>query len=241
MQFAHRVAVITGAGSGIGQAVARALAQQGATLCLIGRNLDRLKATAENLPAGVQAARCYHADVSCDQDIHALGAWLRKEFKQIDILVHSAGVISLGRSDAASVIDFDQQYRVNVRAPYLLTQAMLPLLYACRGQIVFMNSSAGLGAKANQAQYAATKHALTAVADSLREEVNPAGIRVLSVYIGRTATPMQVAVHEAEGKPYHPHRLLRPEDIATVVVNALSLARTAEVTEIRIRPLQKSG
>jgi NADP-dependent 3-hydroxy acid dehydrogenase YdfG len=88
-------------------------------------------------------------------------------------------------------------------------------------------------------QYAATKHALKAIADSLREEVNAEGLRVLSVYPGRTASPMQAAVHEMEGRAYHPERLMQPEDVAAVVINALSLPRSAEVTDIYIRPLLK--
>jgi len=126
-----------------------------------------------------------------------------------------------------------------VRGPYLLTQCLLPLLRRRPGQVVFINSSAGLTARANVGQYAATKHALKAVADSLRDEVNRDGVRVLSVFPGRTATPTQEALHRLEGRPYRPERLLQPADVAAVVVHALGLPRTAEVTEIKIRPLVK--
>jgi NADP-dependent 3-hydroxy acid dehydrogenase YdfG len=102
-----------------------------------------------------------------------------------------------------------------------------------------MNSSAGLSARAGVAQYAATKHALKAIADSLREEINDDGVRVLSVFLGRTATPMQAAVHEMEGREYYPELLLQPEDVASVIINALSLPRSAEVTDIIVRPLAK--
>ncbi len=111
------------------------------------------------------------------------------------------------------------------------------MLRARRGQIVFINSWAGFNARAGAGQYAATKHALRAIADSLREEVNSEGLRVLSVFPGRTATPMQETMHAIEGKEYLPERLQQPEDVAAVVVNALLLPRTAEVTEIRMRPL----
>src|SRR5690242_6858519 len=102
-----------------------------------------------------------------------------------------------------------------------------------------MNSSAGLSARAGVGQYAATKHALRAIADTLREEVNTDGIRVLSVFPGRTASPMQATVHANEGRVYHPDHLIQPEDIAKVVIDALSLPRTAEIMDIRIRPLRK--
>jgi NADP-dependent 3-hydroxy acid dehydrogenase YdfG len=142
--------------------------------------------------------------------------------------------------EAARIEDLDVQYSVNVRAPYMLTQHLLPLLTAAQGQIVFVNSTVGLMAKRPEVgQYGATKHALRAVADSLREEVNANGIRVLSVYLGRTATPLQETIHRLEGREYHPEALLQPDDVAAVVLQALFLPPTAEVTDISIRPMRK--
>jgi NADP-dependent 3-hydroxy acid dehydrogenase YdfG len=140
----------------------------------------------------------------------------------------------------ARLEDFDRQYRVNVRAPYLLTQLLLPRIISSRGQIVFVNSSAGLHARKGVGQYAATKHALRGIADSLREEVNEHGVRVLSVFLGRTASRMQANVYGREGRPYRPELLLQPDDVASVIVHALELPRTAEVTDIHLRPLLKS-
>ena len=98
----------------------------------------------------------------------------------------------------------------------------------------------GVHARANVGQYAATKHALKAVADSLRDEVNSDGVRVLSIFAGRTATPMQETIYRLENKAYDAQLLLQPEDIASVVIHALTLPRTAEATDIHIRPLVKS-
>ena len=237
--FADQIAVVTGASSGIGRVLASALAAQGATLCLVGRRVENLKAVAESASATAGRVECYHVDLTQDQDIRALTASLERDFGALDLLIHSAGVYALGSIEAAPVEDFDRQYRTNVRAPYLITQALLPMLRSRRGQVVFMNSTAGVRAPANVGQYAATKHALKAVADSLREEVNAEGIRVLSVYLGRTASPMQQAIHALEGKPYHPELLIQPNDVAAVVINALSLPRSAEVTEISMRPFIK--
>jgi NADP-dependent 3-hydroxy acid dehydrogenase YdfG len=89
-------------------------------------------------------------------------------------------------------------------------------------------------------QYSATKHALKAITDSLREEVNADGIRVLSVFPGRTATPQQATLYKLGRKDYQADLLLQPEDIASIVIAALTLPHTAEVTEIHIRPLLKS-
>lgn len=190
VSFKDQIAVITGASSGIGKSIALGLAAEGAKLCLLGRKLETLETVAEIAQKTAPRVLYYQVDLTIDEDIHRLTDSLQGDFGYIDLLVHSAGVISLGLLESAPVEDFDWQYRTNVRAPYVLTQALLPMLRLRRGQIVFINSSAGLNASANVGQYAATKHALKAIADSLRQEINAEGLRVLSVYPGRTASPM---------------------------------------------------
>jgi NADP-dependent 3-hydroxy acid dehydrogenase YdfG len=238
MAFQGQVALVTGASSGIGQAIALALTAHGAALCLVGRRPDALEPVAKKTQTAAQI-KCYRADLTLDKDIETLVAHVRQDFGYLDILIHSAGVFSMGPVESAPAEELDWQYRTNVRAPYILTQALLPILRPRKGQIVFINSSAGLSARANVSQYAATKHALKAIADSLRAEVNAEGLRVLSVYPGRTATPMQATIHKMEERTYHPDRLMRPEDVADVVLNALCLPRSAEVTDIHVRPLAK--
>lgn len=238
MIFPDQVAVVTGAGSGIGRAVAVGLAAGGAEVCLVGRRADALEETA-SLVRGTRV-HSYPTDLTVDAEVSAFAQRIADERGRVDMLIHSAGVIASGPLEAAPVAIFDWQYRTNLRAPYLLTQLLLPMLRLQRGQIVFINSTAGLNARASVSQYAATKFGLKALADSLREELNPAGVRVLTVYPGRTASPMQATVHEAEGKPYKPEGLLQPEDVAKLVLQALSLARTAEITDISVRPMAKT-
>ena len=120
-----------------------------------------------------------------------------------------------------------------------MTQLFLPSLSQRQGQIVFINSTAGLAAAAGVSQYSATKHALKALADSFREELNELGVRVLSVYLGRTATPMQAKLCAEEGLKYRPERLIQPSQVAESVVGALALGKEAEVMDIRIRPMLK--
>nr|MBA2641979.1 SDR family NAD(P)-dependent oxidoreductase [Actinomycetota bacterium] len=124
-------------------------------------------------------------------------------------------------------------------APLQLTEVLLPALRKARGQVVFVNSSAANRPSVANAMYAATKRDLRAVADSLRDEVNPDGVRVLSVYAGRTATPMQEAVHEHEHRTYTPQLLMRPEDVTHVVLAALTLPPSAEITDVSLRPMAK--
>ena len=239
-QLTGRVAVVTGASSGVGRAIALALARQGAQLCAVGRNSNAL---AETVAAARQfsPATTFPLDLTVEENLETLLRHLEEKAGKVDILVHSAGVIHQELMERARIEDLDLQYATNVRAPYLVSQRLLPFLARARGQIVFINSSVGLAVKRPEVgQYAATKHALKAIADSLREEVNPKGIRVLTLYLGRTATPMQQALFQQDGREYHPETLLQPEDVASVVVHALMLPSTAEVTDISIRPMAKS-
>jgi NADP-dependent 3-hydroxy acid dehydrogenase YdfG len=236
----NQVAVVTGASSGIGKAIALGLAAHGASLCLVGRRLESLQLVAEAARGKTSQHWCYRADLAVDRDVEQLIADIQRDIQSVDILVHGAGVIWLGPVEAATADQLDGHYKTNLRAPYVLTQGLLPALKLRQGQVLFVNSSAGLTARANVGQYAASKHALKAVADSLREEVNPAGVRVLSLFLGRTATPMQAAVFAMEGKAYRPELLMQPEDVAAVAIHALTLPRSVEVTEISMRPLLKS-
>lgn len=235
----NQVAVITGASSGIGKAIALELANQSVKLCLIGRHLDKLEEVAQAAKTAPQV-QTYQLDITQDEDIASLKTYIEKDFGEVDILVHSAGIISSGEIQTTPVAVLDEQYRTNVRAPYLLTQTLLPSIIKRTGQIVFINSSAIYGVRAGAGQYAATKHALKAIADSLRAEVNSLGVRVISIYPGRTASPMQASIYETEGREYNPERLLQPEDVANTIIGALELPRTAEVTDINIRPFLKT-
>jgi NADP-dependent 3-hydroxy acid dehydrogenase YdfG len=227
--------VVTGASSGIGRSVAIALASAGATVCAVARRRQELETTA-NLAGGAGRFVLLDMDLAREDQIQDLADALLAQGGTVDVLVHSAGTWSHGDVETASVRDLDRMYALNVRAPYLLTQALLPTLRERKGQVVFVNSTAGLTARAGVAQYAATKHALKAIADSLREEVNSDGVRVVSVFPGRTATPMQSRVFAAEGRRYLPERLMQPADVASVVLQAITLPRTAEVTDVMVRP-----
>lgn len=233
-------AVVTGASSGIGRAIALSIAASGGSVCLVGRNAERLKATAEAAQPCACLVSLFQADLGLDGAVADLARHVEKSFASFNTLIHCAGAHAVGRIEDLSVDQLDLLYRMNIRMPYALTQALLPLLKARRGQIVFINSSQGLQARANAGAFAATQHALKAFADSLRQEVNADGVRIVSVYPGRTATPRIEALSQTEGQTYQPELLLQPEDIAKVVAHVLQLPRTAEVTNIEIRPLIKS-
>ena len=239
MTLRGQIAVVTGATGGVGQAIADRFVAAGVHVLLLGRTPGALEALVQRSGWNPTAVECHAVDLASDRDIKTFAARLEKATTEVHLLVHAAGSITPASVERSAMTDFDTQYHINVRGPYQLTQALLPQLIHARGQIVFMNSSVGIQARQGVAQYAATKHALRAVADSLREEVNERGVRVLSVFLGRTASRMQQAVHEQEGRSYRPERLLQPADVATIVLSAVELPRTAEVTDLHVRPMLK--
>ena len=239
MRLRGKKAVITGATGGVGHSIAVALAREGVNVMLLGRRTGILRALARECTAlGVKAVP-YTIDLCKDNEVRNLKQKIARDFGAVDVLIHSAGIVTRSTLANASLADFDRQYRCNVRAPFALTQLFLPSLIKQKGQIVFINSTAGLVAPAGISQYSATKHGLKALADSFREELNSVGIRVLSIYLGRTATPMQAKIIREEGLVYKPERLIQPSQVAEIVVQSLALDRESEIMDIRLRPMLK--
>ncbi|MGQ0697932.1 MAG: SDR family NAD(P)-dependent oxidoreductase [Panacagrimonas sp.] len=238
--FDKQIAVVTGASGGIGGAIGHAFAKAGAHVIAVGRNREKLSAYQAQLADGPGTCATFVADLTDDADIAALVDHVSQTHGRLDMLVLCSGNYARGKVEDAPVETMDALYRSNVRVPYLLSQRLLPLLRKPRGQLVFINSSSGLAARPNAVQYSATQHALKAIADGFRMEVNADQVRVLSVYPGRTATRLIETLTAEEGREYLPEKLLQPEDIAGAVAHTLSLPWTAEITDLSIRPMQKS-
>jgi NADP-dependent 3-hydroxy acid dehydrogenase YdfG len=241
MILKDQIALVSGASGGIGTAIAAALAGEGVSLCLTGRDKDKLATVRSRLLTTSSDVYCRPTDLTKDDEIERLAQFVTDQFGRLDILVHCAGAIRHGKLESTPISSLDLQYLANVRGPLVMTQMLLPLLKRPCGQVVFINSSLGITTRAGTGHFAATQHAFKAIADSLREEVNNECVRVLSVFTGRTATPRIQTLHAEQDRPYHPEMLLQPEDVASVVLNALSLPWTAEVTNISIRPMRKSS
>jgi len=223
--------LLTGAGSGIGAAVARRLAARGDDLWLLTRDAGRARQLREQFPD----ARTIVADLAEPERMS--WAFGQQELPaSIDSLLHVAGVVELGRVDELQVATWRKTLAVNTIAPAELTRLLLPSLRAAKGQIVFVNSGAGLHASPDWSAYAASKFGLRAIADALRAEVRADGIRITTVYPGRTATPMQQKVHAQEGRDYDAAEWIDPESVATTILAALDLPRDAELTELTVRP-----
>ncbi len=231
-----RSALVTGASSGIGRAVACALSAAGASLWLLGRDAGRLAQTKAML-ATPDSAHALELDISDRTAVAGLVDAMPKSAP--DVLVHCAGVYARGDVADTATDDFTATLDINVAGVYDLTRTLLDRVVANRGDIVFVNSSIVRRAVAGTGAFAVTQHALKALADCLREEVNDRGVRVTSLYPGRTATPRQARIFEYEGRDYTPERLLQADDVAATVLACLALPRTAEVTDLHIRPAMK--
>jgi NADP-dependent 3-hydroxy acid dehydrogenase YdfG len=231
-RFQNKRALVTGASSGIGQAIAQALAAEGA----------QVHAVARSWPNAPEGWRLHNADFTVEADVRRLAAVLSAASPadtSIDLLIHCAGALESGLVADFSVAQLDTMYQVNVRAPFLLTQLLLPQLTHSRGQIIFINSSAAIAPNTALAGYSSAKAALKLIADCLRLEVNSSGVRVMSVYPGKTASVMQQRAHATAGKPYDAASLMQPQDVAQMVLSALALPKTAEMTDLHIRPMKK--
>ncbi|MEU0932740.1 SDR family oxidoreductase [Embleya sp. NPDC005971] len=217
--------VITGAGSGIGAEIARLLREGGHDLVAIVRSQRR---AAELAGPGV---RTVVADLERPETIaDALAPLAEETFAG---LVHSAGIAELGTVAETAADVWSRTLTVNVVAVAEVTRVLLPALRRGRAGVVLLNSGAGLRTNAGWAAYSASKHALKALADGLREE-EPA-LRVTSVYPGRTATAMQRAVREQEGAVFERERYSDPVTVAGVVLSTLMLPVDSRVDDVTVR------
>jgi NADP-dependent 3-hydroxy acid dehydrogenase YdfG len=217
-------ALITGAGGGIGSAIAAALAPTH-TLLLAGRPSARLDALAERL-----GAPTWPLDLADPDSIEAGSEVLA----ELDVLVHNAGVLYPGRVAESSAEEWRATFEINVTGAVALTLALLPALRAVRGHVVFINSGAGRTVSPGTASYSASKFALRAFADSLRAD--EPSLRVTSIFPGRTDSDMQRDLAAYEERDYDPDRYLRPETVAGLVATAVTTPPDGHVHEIVVRP-----
>lgn len=235
MFLTGRSAVVTGGSSGIGKAIVEAFIQAGMVrINVISRH------GLHNCESQQPSVTHFECDLSDGNATARVAAKLAAMPDTLDVLVHCAGSFHSGPIDDTTLEAVEQQLQINFKAPYLLTKSLLPKLRQAKGQIVFVNTSAITGtARGKLTAYSASKLALKALADNLRAEVNNDAVRVISIYPGRTATPMQEAIHAGEKKPYNASLLLQAEDVAVSIVHALTMPSSAEITDLHIRPFQK--
>jgi short-subunit dehydrogenase len=222
--------LITGAGSGIGEAAARTLRDRGDRLLLLSRSEER----AAQLAAEFPDADTIVADLADPAGLEQV--LTRAELPgRLDSLLHVAGAVELSAVAALPVGQLREQLDVNLVAPAVLTRACLPALRRAQGTVVFVNSTSGLRANPAWSAYAASKFGLRGFADALRAEEAEHGVRVTSVFPSRTATPMQEKVHDQEGKDYDASDWITPETVADAIVHVLDVPPEATIPELVVK------
>ncbi len=218
--------LITGATGGIGIALARELAHH--HLILLGRDAKKLKALRQSLPDAMSLTLNLQRPEDFAEQLASI--------PEIDIVVHNAGVANLGSVEQMPLIQWREMLEVNLLAAVELTRVCLPRLRNSLGQVLFVNSGAGLTANADWSAYAASKFALRAFADALAAE-EPL-LRVQTVYPGRTATPMQQHVRQQEQALFEPKKYIQPETLAKTIRHMLELPRDSVLKDVIVnRPV----
>ena len=217
-------AMITGASRGLGAAIATALAPTH-TLFLAGRPSADLDAVAARF-----GATTWPLDLADVESIETVV----EPIVELDLLIHNAGTAYPARVAESTVDEWRDTMTVNVIGAVALTLALLPALRAARGQVVFVNSGAGINASPGLASYSASKSALRSFADSLRAD--EPSLRVTSVHPGRIATEMQEGLVAYEGREYDPSRFLSVETVAKVIADAVHTPPDAHLHEVIVRP-----
>jgi NADP-dependent 3-hydroxy acid dehydrogenase YdfG len=238
--LAGKTAIVTGASSGIGEATARLLAKEGCNVVLAARREDRLRALAAELGEGALAAP---TDVTDPAACAALVARTAESFGALDVLINNAGVGLYGSIPEGTPEDWRKMFDVNVLGVLYTTRAAVRhMLARGSGDVVFVSSLAGRRVPAADATvYAATKHAITAVAEGLRMDVHDKGVRVINVEPGLVRTEFPETSYP-DTEEYYATRGFSPleaEDVAAAVVYALQQPARVSVNEVVVRPTEQ--
>jgi NAD(P)-dependent dehydrogenase (short-subunit alcohol dehydrogenase family) len=231
----EQVAVVTGAGTGIGAAIARSLAQMGALTVLCGRRRTPLESVASAIAASGGRAEIAECDVTDLRSVEALASQVESRVGRTDILVNNAGVGSFAAPLHQMPPDsWDQVLNTNLRGVYFCIRSFAPLMIrAGHGHIVNISSLAGKNPLPSGAAYAASKWGLNGLTYSVAEELRAHNIRVSVVCPGSVLTDLS----PHQGKD--PKKMLQPEDVAHVVAMLVTQAPQSFVSEVLLRPTMK--
>jgi NADP-dependent 3-hydroxy acid dehydrogenase YdfG len=245
-QLEGKVALVTGASSGIGEATAVALAAQGASVAVGARRQDRLDALEAKLTADGTSVLSVALDVTDEQACRDAVAQTRDRLGGLDILVNNAGLMLLGPILDADTEDWRRMMHTNVLGLMYLTHAALPhLVEQGHGDIVQVSSVAGRVARAGSGAYNASKWAVNAFSESLRQEVTEKGVRVVVVEPGAVDTELtdhitHQGAREQSKKWTQSIRMLTAEDIANAVLYAVTQPDHVAVNEVLVRPTDQA-
>ena len=226
-----KVAIVTGAGRGIGRCIAHALARKGVIVSLAARSLDELEHVREEIETAGGKSFCISADIGREQEAVALVRKTVERFGRLDILVNNAGMGIFGPLAETSTDEWDEVLRVNARGPFILCREAIPhLKKQKKSNIVNISSVVGVKGYENQSTYAASKHALMGMTKSLAKEVWHLGIRVHAVCPGGVDTRLIGSARPDLDTSV----LIRPEEIADAVLFLVTREGNAVVDEIHL-------
>ncbi len=235
MTLKNKIALVTGASRGIGEALALALANAGANLFLTGRDAARLQNVAERARRSQTEVETFAADLHDEAQIKKLIARAHEKFGRLDILINNAGLGYFHPVAEMTTAQWDEMFAINLRAVFIATREALPYLrQAGESFVVNVASLAGKNTFVNGGGYAATKWGLRAFGQCLMLEERKHGVRVLTICPGSVATDFG-ASHERASRSAEPN-IIQPEDVADTVLAALQIPQRAMVSEIDIRP-----
>jgi NAD(P)-dependent dehydrogenase (short-subunit alcohol dehydrogenase family) len=224
-----RVAIVTGASRGIGNAIARVLARKGWRLVLAARNAEELSALAAELPEAIAVP----TDITRPDEVQRLVAAASERWGRVDALVNNAGVTHVSPFEQVSPEVFDRLMAVNVKGPFLCIQAVLPLMRAQgSGEILNVVSVAAKRVFPEWSAYCASKFALDGMGKALAEELKGTGIRVGALYPGATDSPLWDEV----GPDIPRGGMMRPEAVAEAVAFMLDQPASARISELVLDP-----
>jgi 3-oxoacyl-[acyl-carrier protein] reductase len=227
-----KVAVVTGAGRGIGRAIALMLARSGCRVVLAARTGAQLESVQKEIQSLGRDALSLAVDLTRDHDIDRLIETTHDAWGSADILINNAGWGKKAPTVRARIEDWDQTFRINLRAPMMLSRLVLPEMIAKRaGAIINIASISGKTGEANAAAYAASKFGLIGFTQSLYEEVREYGVKVAAIAPGFVNTPLIPETHHLDRS-----KMIQAEDIAQTVRFVLTVPATCCPVEITIRP-----
>lgn len=225
-------ALITGAGKGIGKALALALAQEGVSVALLARTTTDLEKVAEEVAAFGVEAFVVQADVASLSSVNSAAEKVLSSFGTIDILINNAGIGRFGNFMDLEVASWEEVIQVNLMGAYYITRAFLPQMIERKtGDIINISSTAGLNGNAMTSAYSASKFGLIGMTDSLMKEVRKHNIRVNCLTPSTVATDMALDLNLTDGNP---EKVMQPEDIAELLVSQLKLNRRVVVVNSSI-------
>ena len=227
-----KVALVTGAGRGIGKAVSCSLAKAGCRVVLAARTREQIEAVQKEILSQGGDALAVPADLTVDEDIQRLVEESQVKWGAVDILINNAGWGKRAPVVSASLTDWDQTFRLNLRAPMVLAKALLPSMIVKReGAVINIGSVSGKTGEANGAAYSASKFGLIGFTQSLYEEVREHGIKVAVILPGFVDTPLIPPNRQLDRS-----RMIQADDIARTILFVLTSPATCCPVEITVRP-----